>query len=206
MDTRDRHVLTHIKADGDFIAIRTFSRAIGRRGRFLILRERLREWLEKYSERSFYDRDCGHYLQLWLEGGVCRFTFSWLSACGDRLSGYEQCVELPLGKLKQAIYESVGIRHLYIPAVATAKVELSCRHDRFEPIAANNRLRRAFSKAMRDCFQWPGELVRLSPDGGAHFYFTTRSGFPACGGLILHESAVKTPCGNRQKLFYSIHT
>ena len=98
------------------------------------------------------------------------------------------------------------IRHLYIPAAPAAKVKLSCSHEHFAPLAANDRLRRAFSKAMRDCFQWPGELVRLSPDGGAHFYFTTRSGFPACGGLILHEGAVKTPHGNRQKLFYSIHT
>ena len=206
MDTHDRHVLAHIKADGDFIAIRTFSRAIGRRGRFLILWEHLREWLETHPERSFYDRDCGHYLHLWLEGGNCHFTFSWLSACGDWLNGHEQRFELPLEKLMQAVYEGTEIRHLYMPAAATAKVELSCQHDRFAPIAANGRLRRAFSKAMRDCFQWPGELVRLSPDGSAHFYFTTRSGFPACGGLILHESAVKTPCGNRQKLFYSIHT
>lgn len=206
MDPRDRHVLAHITSDGDFLAVHTFSRAIGRRGRFLILRERLREWLETHPEHSFYDRDCGHYLQLRLNGNTCRFTFSWLSACGDRLSGYEQLFELPLGKLKQAVYEGMEIRHLYIPAAATAKVELSCQHDRFAPIAANGRLRRAFSKAMRDCFQWPGELVRLSPDGSTHFYFTTRSGFPACGGLILHESAVKTPCGNRQKLFYSIHT
>lgn len=53
MDTHDRHVLAHIKADGDFIAIRTFSRAIGRRGRFLILWEHLREWLETHPERSF---------------------------------------------------------------------------------------------------------------------------------------------------------
>lgn len=206
MDPRDRHVLAHITSDGDFLAVHTFSRAIGRRGCFLILRERLREWLETHPEHSFYDRDCGHYLQLRLNGNTCRFTFSWLSACGDRLSGYEQLFELPLGKLKQAVYEGMEIRHLYIPAAATAKVELSCQHDRFAPIAANGRLRRAFSKAMRDCFQWPGELVRLSPDGSTHFYFTTRSGFPACGGLILHESAVKTPCGNRQKLFYSIHT
>ena len=89
MDTHDRHVLAHIKADGDFIAIRTFSRAIGRRGRFLILWEHLREWLETHPERSFYDRDCGHYLHLWLEGGTCHFTFSWLSACGDWLNGHE---------------------------------------------------------------------------------------------------------------------
>lgn len=206
MDTRDRHVLAHIKADGDFIAIRTFSRAIGRRGRFLILREHLREWLETHPEHSFYDRDCGHYLQLWLKGDACRFTFSWLSACGDRLSGYEQRFELPLGKLKQAVYEGTEIRHLYIPAAPAAKVKLSCSHEHFAPLVANDQLRRAFSNAMRDCFQWPGELVRLSPDGGAHFYFTTRSGFPACGGLILHEGAVKTPHGNRRKLFYSIHT
>ena len=48
--------------------------------------------------------------------------------------------------------------------------------------------------------------MRLYPDGGDSFYFTTQSGFPAWGGLVLHTSDLATPGGTTQQLRYGVHT
>ena len=69
-------------------------------------------------------------------------------------------------------------------------------------VLPDKRKKRALSKAMRDAFQWPGEQVVLHNDGGCNFFFTTKSTFAICGGLILHE-------GKRNgypAVYYSVHT
>ena len=48
--------------------------------------------------------------------------------------------------------------------------------------------RTVFCKAMRDSFQWVDETVNLFNDYGDSFYFTTESGLPSDGGLILFEN------------------
>lgn len=51
-----------------------------------------------------------------------------------------------------------------------------------------------------------GFTVTLYSDGLHDFYFTADNGFPVNGGLVLHESSVKTVHGIFPKLLYSVHT
>lgn len=66
--------------------------------------------------------------------------------------------------------------------------------------------RHALRKAMKNCFQWDGDKVTLYPDRGEDFYFTTKSGYPRNGGLVLHHTEVRTKAGIKARCYYSIHT
>lgn len=200
------HVLVHLQSNGSTIGIRTYSRAIGRHGRFLICCDCLKEWLESKRERDFFDMDCGHVLRIRSMGESLQFTFYWLSQWGNTLNGHEQQFCIPAENIRTALNQETVLRYLYIPRCGKAKIELHVRHETMQGIIESPRKRRAFTKAMRDCFNWQDEVVRLYPDWGDSFYFTTRSGFPANGGLILHESTVRSDGSSYRKQYYSVHT
>jgi hypothetical protein len=62
--------------------------------------------------------------------------------------------------------------------------------------------RRTLCKVMRDSFQWVDETVNLFNDFGDSFYFTTESGFPSNGGLVLFENT----CDGHKGLCYQVCT
>ena len=131
------------------------------------------------------------------------FRFTWLSSYGDRsVKGFQQDVVIPIQLVRSLLELDRDFRYLYIPPQPKAKIDISHAARTIQKIAMDKLLRHAFSKAMRDCFAWPGEGVTLYSDGQYGFYFTTRSGCPQNGGLILHKG---------QKLgypyvYYSVHT
>ena len=57
------NILIKLTADDDFIAISTYCRKHGRKGRFLIFKERLQQVLEEDSG-TLYDLDCGNHVTL----------------------------------------------------------------------------------------------------------------------------------------------
>ena len=83
-----RNILFMAEPSGECIAVSTFCRKHNRRGRFLIIRERLRELLNE-APREFYDMDCGHHLHIHVGMNCWTFTFDWLSQYSDgTLKGY----------------------------------------------------------------------------------------------------------------------
>lgn len=63
MTDLNQHILVRLIPDGECIGIRTYSREIGQRGRFLIIRDSLEEWLSGDRKRAFYDMDCGDMIK-----------------------------------------------------------------------------------------------------------------------------------------------
>ena len=92
--------------------------------------------------------------------------------------------------------------YLYIPPEPCARIITGHAARTIREIVKDKQKRRALSKGLRDCFRWANETVTLYPDGKDSFFFTTKSGCPKNGGLILHEGVRHGyPC-----LYYCVHT
>lgn len=204
MTDKNQHVLIRLIPEGECIAIRTFNREIGQRGRFLIIRDSLQKWLSSNQEHAYYDMDCGNILRIQPNGHTLLFTIFWLNYWGNRLGGHTQQFCIPESLLIATLRSVAPTRYLYIPQENQARIELQNCAKTMRDICADKHIKRAFSKAMRDCFHWRGDSVRLYSDGRFDFYFTAQDGLR--GGLVLHESIIKMPTGQHTKLYYSVHT
>ena len=196
-----------IDPDGSCLALRTYSRERGRKGRFLIPQDTLLAWYEGGRERSFFDTDCGNILELRIVDENALFHITWLRTDSlGNVDGFQQRFSLPESKLSALLYAHKALRHLHHERAYQAKIHTECVLDTLRRIQETPLVRRAFIKAMRDCFQWRDEEVYLYPDWRNSFYFRTASGYPSCGGLILHDTTVRTPNGPACKFYYSVHT
>ena len=196
-------VLVTMSADKSFVGIKTYDRKHGTRGRFLINRSAISELLEASKGATRYESDCGDYMKISRLSDHLLFSFAWLNYDGNsNITGFRQDITIPIYKLHLALDWSESVKHLYIPSAAHAKIDARPAAETIQKIAKDKRIRRAFSKAMRECFRWPGDIVTLYRDGEYNFFFTTASGFPKNGGLILHESEQD----GYPYIYYSIHT
>ena len=206
MNPNKRNVLIRLAVDGDFIAISTYCRAHGRRGRFLVASDLLGRLLDG-SVTTLYDADCGNHLRAYVSDGVVCITFDWLNEYSDgTLKGFRQRVELPERAFSDLLRTGLPVRVLYSPTDAHARVDASHAVSTIRKVRADRLASRALSKALRDCFRWRSETVTLYGDGPLDFLFTTASGCPAVGGLVRHETTVRTPVGMKPKVYYSVHT
>ncbi|MBR1689646.1 MAG: hypothetical protein IJ713_02585 [Oscillibacter sp.] len=197
------NVMVKLIDSHQFIAVKTYCRKLGSRGRFLIFRSTLRDLLSASAGETRYEEDCGDYVKITRLKDALHFSFTWLSTySGGVVKGNRQVFTVPIYKLRLLLDWKDDEKHLYIPAASAAKIVLRPANLTVREIVKDKRIRRAFSKAMRDCFRWPGEIVHLYRDGMYNFYFTTESGFPKYGGLILHEGMRN----GRTYLYYSVHT
>ena len=197
------HVLVTLSADEEFVRMKTYDRKHGGKGRFLINRITIKRLLEELKSPAHYDSDCGNYAAIIRLENSLKFCFVWLDDYSDgTVEGFRQNLTVPLSKIRPVLYWSESVKHLYIPPDPTARIIAAPAAEIIHGIVKNRLLRRAFSKAMRDSFRWPGEEVTLFPDGRYSFCFTTKSGFPKIGGLILHEGLKN----GYPYLYYSIHT
>ena len=203
-----KHVLVKAWCTEHCLAITTYSREDGHHGRFLIPIDSITAWMQDPRDRAFYSKDCGHILEMWQDDENYRINVHWISMYSDHaFKGIYQTFTLPAEELFNLLMcGGKPITTVYAEHEAHARIDATRAAKTLQKICANRRMRRAFSKAMRDCFRWRDEDVYLYNDGGGSFFFRTETGCPACGGLILHESTVKTPNGNFRKLYYSIHT
>lgn len=193
-----------VENDSAFMGIKTYDRLHGGRGRFLIERSALSQMLNAPKEAVHYDSDCGNYAEIRHSGDSLWFRITWLSLySGGIVKGVQQIFSVPDRTVKSLLANGGKAKLFYAPAHPPASIETSqAAAETIRKIAQNRRLRRAFSKAMRDCFNWSGDHITLRRDGEYSFYFTTRSGFPKCGGLILHESERN----GYPYVYYSVHT
>ncbi len=186
-----------------FVSFRTYERAFGSRGRFLIVDKLLEEAIVGLPGCPFYDSDCGNYVEFTRDGDFIKFTFLWLSTKSGRFfSGMKQHVMIPISVLERTLFLHEPMRSLCRVPNKTCNIDASCASRTLKRILPDKQKRHAFRKAMRDCFGWHGDTIHLSDDGGNDFYFTTASGFPKNGGLILHH-------GKRDGhdcIYYSVHT
>ena len=201
-------ILVKMQRDDNMIALRTYSRKGGARGRLLIFADALQAWLDGDRERPFYDSDCGNFLILRLYGDFCKMQLFWLSEYGSGdLHGIRQDVEIPENQFLTLMQNGTPICRLCKPETGNVRFDASPSARVIRGILSNKRKRRAFSKAMRDNFRWKdSSRVTLYPDGADSFYFDASGSWPLCGGLILHNDIIRTPQGSLPKLYYGIHT
>lgn len=194
--------------DNGYLAITTYSRAHGKHGRFFIMKDALCEWLHGLQTHPFYDTDCGWILRFQRIRDNYDIIIYWLSSDSrDQVRGIRQRFMLPAALLQSLLMNNgAPIKMVYSETAAMAHIDVTGASTTLRTICANKRKRRALSKAMRDCFKWDDDKVYLVPDFGSSFFFTTQSGCPSSGGLVLHETTIATPHGEFPKLFYSVHT
>ena len=199
-------VLVKVALTDPFVAISTYCRQIGRRGRFLILTNLLRRVLDEECI-TVLDTDCGHHVQIRKYNSMLHITFDWLSEYGDgHLKGFRQHVVVPCEVFCRLLETGAPATYLYRPHDAQARIDTSHVANVIQTISEDSVVRRALSKAMRDHFHWDADTVTLYRDGNRDFSFRTASGCPSAGGLILHQSSVRTSIGMRPKLYYGVHT
>lgn len=192
------------RSDGELVSFRTYERAFGSRGRFLIMESLLHEAIAGLPRVPFYDSDCGNYVEFSKDGDYLKFTFLWFSQKSGRFfSGMKQHVAIPVDTIMETIYPPFDptVSLCQVPR-EPARIDATRASRTLQRILPDKQKRHAFRKAMRDCFNWHGDTVYLADDGGNDFYFTTESGFPSNGGLILHH-------GKRDGydcIYYSVHT
>ena len=198
-------ILIDIVPDGTCLYIYTTSRNHGRKY-FIVLNQSLKDWLMG-TKTYFVENDFCGFIHIYIQKKVCHVTITWLNGDENNLTGYKQHFTIPLWKIKKAVIYGKESRHLSYDWRGTTKVQLECDHAYMSSIIENKKLKRAFSKAMRDCFQWGEDTIYLYKDWAPHsFFFKTASGWPSCGGLILHSSEINTPCGKQKSYLYSTHT
>ena len=200
------HVMLKLSEDGDFIAISTYCRKHGKRGRFLILRDRMKKVLSG-NPGTLYDSDCGNHVSIHNYDNRLHITFDWLTEYSDgTLKGFRQRIAVPCEVFATLMDTGESIRYLYRPQNSQAHINAVPAAKAIKEVTKSSIARSALRKALRDNFHWKADSVTLYRDYGASFYFETSSGCPMNGGLILHETTVHTPVGAKPKLYYSVHT
>ena len=184
-------LLLKLSFDGDFFSFSTYSRAHGHHGRFLVSPDALKLAME--TDKTVFDKDCGSFIEIRAQhsGGrsVLSVRFTWLNAFADgSVHGVQQSAKIPLYLIRYILRTGETVKFLYQEPATQAKIDSSRAGETIRRIICDKRKRRAFSKAMRSCFQWADETVSLYSDFNDNFYFTTESGFPSDGGLVLFEN------------------
>lgn len=196
-------VLITFEPDAMFVKAKTYDRQHGRHGHFLIAYDKLVMLLDGLGSLVDYDEDCGNYVKIIREIGSLHFCFTWLNYCSnDQVNGFRQIVIVPLPIIQQALEGATPVKYLYISQAKKTKINAFPATRTVHELQKHKRIRRAFSKAMRDCFCWPEDIITLYRDGAFNFYFTTKSGFPKNGGLILHGGTKH----GYPYIYYSVHT
>ena len=198
------NILIKLRADGEFIRIRTFDRVHGGSRSFIVRREVLQKAL---AGDTAIDSDLDGFFEAFERDGMIQMRIYWISVNNDVISGYKQSFEIPLTLILRVLNSrDMMAKYLYRAAKKPTRFHAVRAANTLRKIQQDNRVRRAFSKGMRDHFHWPGDTVTLYSDGLHDFYFTADNGFPINGGLILHEGSVNTVRGTFPKLQYSVHT
>ena len=196
-------ILIKMTLTENYVALTTYDRKHGHHGRFLIDAGLLSRAISKGDWQMTIDKDCTNYVEIYTDGRTAKFNLLWLNSYpGDAIHGFSQLVTIPIQSVCDLLTTHEPLRLLSLAQSKKATLDASHATRTIHRIRGDPRVSRAFSKALRDAFMWAGDHITLHDDGGYNFFFTTRSGCPHCGGLILHE-------GERDGfpyVYYSVHT
>lgn len=195
MNRNSQNIKVTLSNSNDLLAVSTYSRVCGRRGRFLFVHNLL-------NDGEVCEQDCGNFARVLTFGERVKFDFAWLDGCGDRVTGFRQTFELPAELIRRAM-GGEKVTYLYRPDYAFPKVVVQRTLARIinDPLK-----RRALSKALRDNFHYhnAGRVI-LFPDGPNDFFFRI-DGERFSGGLILGQRSRQINGRERTGYYYSVHT
>lgn len=184
-------LLLKLGFDGKFVTLTTYSRDNGHHGRFLIFPDTMKTAME--SDRMVYDKDISSFIEMKAlhSGGRNHLgvRVTWLTDFNNgNVRGVQQFMKIPTELIQHVLNTGETVKYLYQESARQAKIDSSRAGETIRRIICDKHKRRALCKALRDSFQWVDETVNLFNDFGDSFYFTTESGFPSNGGLILFEN------------------
>lgn len=193
-----------IRADGDFLRLRTYDRTNRGSHTFIIARTKIARAMQG---ETVVDTDCVGFLEVYAkDDDNIIMRFSWLSvSSNNNISGYRQTVIIPADVLEHAIQadDGVTIKYLYqYRQRGKATIHADGASKTIRHIQQDKRIKRAFTKAMRDHFDWSGDDVYLFTDGFYDIYFTCTGSWSINGGLILHHYQRH----GRDRVVYAVHT
>ena len=142
------NILIKLRADGEFIRIRTFDRVHGGSRSFIVRREVL--WKLPEGETAI-DSDLDGFLEAFVRNEMVQMRFYWISVNNDVISGYKQSFEIPLTLILRVLNSrDMMAKYLYRAAKKPTRFHAVRAANTLRKIQQDNRVRRAFSKGMRD--------------------------------------------------------
>lgn len=199
-----------IRASGDFLILRTYSRAHKLSGEFFLQRFSFDELQEK-GLVVVLDSPSVLTIRQDKRAGTLTFGFLWLKRCGDNeLRGREETVTVLESRLMDFIRESenpdgparwaaLGMTMAHFP-----RFTFQSRRN-LKAVVGNRMIRHRFCKTLESHFRWPStdEIIIYDDIVPYSFGFTElRNGKQGiCGGIILHNHD-----HDLQKSYYGVHT
>lgn len=201
----NNNVKLTMTSDGSFVRFRTYDRKRGTSRTFIVAKAKLSQLFT--SENVIVDTDCDGYIEVYHKDDDNVFiAFSWLSVDTDNnISGYRQRVTVSTSVLGNVISsaDNTTVKYLCRDKGRTkATIHSEGASKTIRQIQTDKRIKRAFSKALRDHFDWPGDVIYLYSDGLYDIYFQCEGNWPINGGLILHH------CNKygQDRVVYGVHT
>lgn len=201
---KDR-TLVYMTFRDDCIGLRTVSRSKKSPHRFYISRHKLEE-LEHKSEVIANDIYSFAMLHRNAYAGTVEIAFTWLGSDGNSVSGYQDAITLPYGKMMECLRQSKPYvwKALSIDnSMKQAKIVFKSRKN-LHAALGNGAIRRKLIRFLRDQFQWEcSEKIEVYDDFVPYsFNFREIKDGKAgiSGGIILHGQE------DMETAYYSMHT
>lgn len=205
----NNRILVKAAASENCISFWTVSRSRKSSKRFYITRD---EFAKLETQSFLIARDGWSFavLRRDTKADTLEIQFTWLNGSGDGLSGWEETVILPYGRL--AVFVEASAQEGGPQEWKALSIDLSERRPKLmfdakktlHAILNNGVVRRKLVRFLRDGFNWPrSEQICLYSDFVPYsFFFREIQGGEAvmCGGLILHGQE------DMSKAYYSVHT
>lgn len=206
----NERTMLKIHASGDYLFLRTYSRAHKLSSEFYVRRSVFDE-LEEKDLVVALDAPSVLTIRRDRRAGTLAFDFLWLNRCGNyELCGREETVTVTESRLIAFIRESAkpdGSKQWAALGTTTAHLPRFTFQSRrnLKAVVGNRMIRRRLCKTLASHFRWPGtdEIVVYDDFVPYSFGFTElRDGKQGiCGGIILHNHD-----NDLQKSYYSVHT
>lgn len=201
---KDRTLVYMTFRDGT-VSLRTVSRFRKSPHRFYIPCQEL-EGLETGSTILVQDIHSFAMLRRDAYAGTVEIAFTWLEGNGNSVSGYQEAITLPYGKMMECLRQSKPFvwKTLSIDSSAKqAQIVFKSRKN-LRAALANGVIRRKLIRFLRDQFRWAyAEKIEIYDDFMPYSFFfrETRGGEAGIsGGIILHgQEDMKTA-------YYAMHT
>lgn len=201
---KDRTLVYITFRDGT-ASLRTVSRSRKSPHRFYISCQEL-EGLETGSTILVQDIHSFAMLRRDAYAGTAEVAFTWLEGNGESVSGYQEAIALPYGRMMECLRQSKPFvwKTLSIDnSTKQAQIVFKSRKNLHSALA-NGVIRRKLIRFLREQFRWDyAEKIEIYDDFVPYSFFfrETRGGEAGIsGGIILHGQE------NMKTAYYSIHT
>lgn len=210
----NRNILVYLQTDPnmpDFFSLSTYDRIRKRKSRFYISKLGLSSHLNTGTSNAYLEMDLNNLISINDMGSYFAIKIYWVSAdCGDSFKGYMQRINVPGDAIRLIMNDCIQeFKFVYHPMSSKQAKIVNYAHRTIGRILRSSlQNKRAFSKAMRDSFNYPDSTIYLYDDGD-DFYFEDFVNSKYCmnGGLVLHRYDHMCADGiKRPAIRYSVHT